>query len=115
MLFIRSEQMHILRQYMLSRFEREMAVHLRGHFPKQTGRMQETEFLDTIHSGIKNAKTYGIEKRFDLKRYLEYMILLGYSFDTDQQMVWAGKILRDNAISGSDKMNRIDDYYAFTF
>jgi hypothetical protein len=46
-------------------------------------------------------------------RYIEYMMIYGLSFDSDQRLDWAGKILKTEEISGSEKLDRIDGHDQF--
>ena len=59
------------------------------------------------------AKKYDIKKEFDVRRYLEYGIGYGSDFDTNPETSWANKILNDNRLGGSKKMDRLDNYTTF--
>jgi hypothetical protein len=113
MLIIRKEQMDTLGDYMNRRFEDDMYQYLRSRFKRRAGAMEEKELRDLIHQGVKRAKLYGIEKKKDVRRYLECMIELKRDFDANEKTIWAANILRDFSLSGSEKMDRIDNYQTF--
>jgi hypothetical protein len=113
MLTMRDKQVETFRQYMQDRFGHDMAAHLRTRFPEQTEHVQEAELRETVHRGIEKAGTYGVQTRYDLRRYLEHMTVYGPDFDTDPTTAWAGRILNDAELSGSAKMDRIDEHATF--
>jgi len=110
---IRKAQMQALSEYMLDRFEDRMVAHLRSRFPEQTQKMQEPDLRAFIRDGIDRARTYGVTKEFDVRRYLECMVTFGAEFDTEPQTSWAGDILRSEGLTGTGKMDWIDDHATF--
>jgi hypothetical protein len=113
MLRIRKAQMDALSKYMLKQFEDRMIVHLRSTFPEQTQNVPEPVLRATIRTGIDSAATYDVTDEADVQRYLGCVVLYGPDFDTNPKTGWAGQILCNKDLSGTEKMNQIDDYELF--
>ena len=113
MLIIRKEQMETLSKYMLNHFENRMIAHLRSRFKAQLVQTDDSELLALIRRGIEQAKQYDILEEFGIKRYLEYMIEYDPNFDTNPSTSWARQILTAEGVSGSKKMDRLDNYTTF--
>jgi hypothetical protein len=112
-MIIRMEQMETLSDYTFRKFVDRMVAHLKKEFPEQTENMGEDALRDLINKSMERAETYGVTDDIDIERYLECALLYGRDFDANPQTLWAGEILRDNDLSGFDKMNRINDYELF--
>jgi len=112
-MIIRREQMDILSEHTLRQFLDRMVAHLKKEFPEQTENMPEDDLRDLINQSMEHAETYGVTDEVDIERYLECTFLYGRDFDANPQTSWAREILRDNDLSGFDKMNRINDYELF--
>lgn len=106
--------MEIFGDNMRRQFERRMTHHLRARFPKETMTLDERSLQDVVVSGIRQAEGYGIDFEEDVRRYLEYMMVLSPDFDADPHTAWAGAILRRDDIDGALKMDHIDNVYVFT-
>lgn len=115
MLQIRKTQMDSLSDAMLKQFEDRMVIHLRTACPEQTHEMPEPELRTTIHTGIKRAEKYDITSEFDIRRYLECVVVYGPDFDTNPKTAWAGPLLNNKQWSGTEKMNQVDEYALFDF
>lgn len=113
MLSIRKEQMQALREVARERFVKKMMTHLRRDFSEQTRELSEKELRDLVDEGMEQASEYDLEMRNDVRRYLECVAVYGPGFDTKAETAWAGRILRDNSLSGTRKMDRIADYETF--
>ena len=105
--------MEILCDYMRRQFERRMTDHLRARFPSESMAFDEHSLQDLVVSGIRLAQGYGIDIEEDIRRYLEYMMVLSRDFDTSPRTAWAGDILR-SSIDSARKMAEIDKVYVFT-
>jgi hypothetical protein len=112
-MIIRKEQMEIFRKIAAQDFENEMVEHLRSRFSEKLKSMENTVLRSLIQSGIDQAKEYKVEKRRDVRRYLECMIQYGVDFDRNKKTLWAVSILNDQGLSGTLKMNRIENYITF--
>jgi hypothetical protein len=87
-----------------------MIGHLRQKFPTQTEEKDDDELLTGVRQGVKTSAKYGISAECDVARYIEYMMIYGLSFDSDQRLDWAGRILKTEGISGAEKLDRIDQH-----
>ena len=48
-----------------------------------------------------------------MARYLEFVVTYGPRFDVDEKTAWAGAILRRTDLSGTGKMNALDNHDLF--
>jgi hypothetical protein len=115
MLKIRKTQMDSLSEAMLKQFEDRMVTHLRAACPEQTQDLPESELRTVIRTGIENAAKYDITSEVDIRRYLECSVVYGLDFDTNPKTTWASHILNNKDLSGTEKMNRVDEYALFDF
>ena len=104
--------MEALQRHMLTQFEAEMVAHLSSTFPTQTKSMNVEAVRDLIREGMARAGRYGLESEHDIRRYLEYMMMYGADFDMAPESPWA-TILGDEALSASQKLDRLDDFDTF--
>ncbi|WP_418315617.1 hypothetical protein [Piscinibacter sakaiensis] len=110
MLSITATQMRQLGTSSRDRFIRSMAAHLRDKFGERASSVPDERLHEQIGLAIKHAKTFGIEYEDDLRRYLEYMAIYGAPLEQSQKAPWIGKILQDEALTGTRKMDLIGDY-----
>ena len=115
MLKIRQAQMDSLSEAMLKQFEDRMVLYLRAACPEQTRDVPEPELRSTIRAGMDSAEKYDITSEVDIRRYLECVLVYGPDFDTNPKTAWAGYILNNKKLSGTEKMNRVDEYALFDF
>ena len=113
MLVIREEQMQVFDDYAFQQFIDDMVIELRNDYPTQTAEMPEKDLRKMIEDGTDRAEIYDVTTVSDVRRFLGCMLLLGQNFDTEDQTVWAGEILRDKEMSGTLKMDEIDDQLNF--
>jgi hypothetical protein len=113
MLVIREEQMEVLSKYMLKQFEDRMVIHLNQNFPDETKNISESDLRETISTSIDKAAKYDVTDETDVERYLEYAVRYDPDFDTNPNLPWATKILGDENLTGTEKMNQLDDYELF--
>ena len=90
------------------RFEDRMLVHLMKFFPEQCHALGEPKLRDTIRYGVQRAKSYQIEAERDVCKYIDLMTVLGRDFDTDEDLPWAGRILRASR-PPYEKVERVRD------
>ena len=95
MLIIRKEQIKLLDEEMLRRFEDEMVVHLSEFSPPLFRVLGHDQLCDVVRFGFSKAGAYGFSLRGPIRLYLELMLLFGSHFDMDPQYPWAAKILND--------------------
>ncbi len=113
MLIIRKEQLDVLSQYMLKQFYDETEKHLKKRYPEQTKEMSDEQLRELIVEGVEEAEGYDITDENDVKRYLEYLIEYGRDFGKSSETIWAGQFLNNKDLTGTEKMNEIDDYDLF--
>lgn len=113
MLQIREEQLDLLSNYMLKRFEDRMIVHLRDNFPESTKEFSEAELRQMIRAGLDKANTYDVTDEVDVERYLEFMLDYGPDFDVSAKTSWAGEILKKPDLTGTEKILKLDEYELF--
>jgi hypothetical protein len=113
MLRIRPKQIAALGGVMRTRFEERMVAHLRTLFPQLTQRRAHAEILSFVRIGVARAAVYGVVVERDVQRYIEYMIMYGPRFDEDARYRPLAEVLNRADLSGTSKMNRIDDYDQF--
>jgi hypothetical protein len=106
MLVIRTEQMRVLGDARLRRFEEKMAAHVRVRFPAVSG-SDDRRSGEFVRESIRIARTFGLEQEYDLRRFIEFRAEYGENFHL---LEWAAVILNDPALSACGKMERIDDY-----
>lgn len=107
MLRIRKEQMDILGEYMLKKFEDYMVVHLRQRFAEQLKGTPEESIRTIVREGISKAKCYDIRIEHDVELYIDLMFILGDDFDTAEKTLWAGELLRNNKMLPRERIDGI--------
>ena len=107
MLKIRKEQMDILGEYMLKKFEDHMVVHVRQRFAEKLKDTTEEAIRTIVRKGISKAKCYDIRIEHDVERYIDLMFILGDDFDTSEKILWAGQLLRNNKMQPRERINGI--------
>jgi len=73
----------------------------------------DQELRIIIQSGMKKAESYEVTDETDVERFLDCMMRYGHDFDTNPRTSWAGDILGRQGLSGTEKMNHIDEYELF--
>jgi len=111
MLVIRDEQIKALDESMLRSFRNRMVSHLRTACPEETSDMSDEELRALIQRGIDKAESYEIFEDDDVRRFLEYMLILKPDFDQDSSFPEIQEILNDEEMDGTEKMDEIDFYY----
>lgn len=112
-MIIRSEQIDVLEVHQWDRFRQRVIAHLHEDFEA----LLEQRKLDyaginlLVEEGVEHAETYGISGEDDVTRFIEYLVEYGEGFDS---VPWAASVLKDPALSGDQKMDRLDDVTAFT-
>lgn len=110
MLVIRKEQMETLRASMSRRFERRMLEHIKNNFPDRIRLVSDEIISNVVQDSIRRAESYSIQYEDDIRRFIEYLIIYGTLLDTNQETRWIGEILKRTDITGSAKMDLIDDH-----
>lgn len=113
MIAIRPEQMKTFSEVEIRKFEDRVIVHLQTSFPDQVGGIPEPKLRATIRKSLADASNYNVRDEVDVWRYIEYVVRYGADFDKNPATSWAGEILRNRDLAGTDKMNKIDDHDLF--
>jgi len=75
--------------------------------------MTGSELRELIEKGVEQAKKYGIKYESDVSRFLEYQVIYGRDFGCNPETMWADQFLSDPALTGSEKINQLDNYELF--
>jgi hypothetical protein len=110
MFVIRSAQMVIFQRAAYRQFEGLMITHLRCCYTATVSRLSDDDLRSLIREGTERAWKYGVTDAYDICRYIECIATYGEDFDTQPETEWAGEILRLPGISGTARMDLIDDY-----
>ncbi|MDD5298328.1 MAG: hypothetical protein PHU46_15605 [Rhodocyclaceae bacterium] len=113
MLTVSRKQMDVLGKSMQDRFERRMVAHLRHSFPERTKTHGDEVLQNFVQAGLARCRPYGVVNELDAQRFLDYMVIYGPEFDQKPDTAWAGLILDDPNLTGTQKMDQIDDYDMF--
>lgn len=113
MLIIKDQQLEAWHQYMVMLYIDSMVQHLKKRYPEQTSKIGDEHFRNLIFEGIEEAKLFNITDENDVKRYLEYLIEYGQDFGKSYETRWAGQFLNREGLSGTAKMDEIDNYDLF--
>lgn len=103
---IRSEQVQVFEQAAVRNFEDRMIEHLREFVPRHFKMLEEADFRKIIQYGWERAKSHRLTSERSVRIYIQLVLMLGSSFDSDPQMPWAAEILNDESIQ--DETERID-------
>ena len=107
MLVIRKSQMDEFVKYELKKFEDFMVSHLRQELPEKVKDVPEEILRNIIQKGISVAENYGIRIEDDVKRYIDLMFILGEDFDTSEESIWAGELLKKEEMEPEERLNKI--------
>jgi hypothetical protein len=106
---IRETQLQTLETASIRAFEDRTYAHLQRYFPRHCALVGETQMRKVIQQGWTKSASYGLTAECCVRSYIEFMCLLGSSFDMDPLLPWAAKILNDT--STSDQIERGDRLY----
>jgi hypothetical protein len=111
MLHVRPEQMKVLNEHMLRKFEDRMVAHLNQFFAEQCKKLGEDGTRKAIRDAMERAAGYEIVSERDVCIYIDIMFEFGRDFDKDPKLPWANKILNDKALKGeqTEKVDRLYD------
>ena len=108
--FITAGQLQRFRQTSLADYHADLKAHLKSRFARQISayRLDDVDLSRLITDGMDRARMYGIRSRFDVRRFVEYMLLIDPDFDLNPDCQWAGRIIFTNGITGREKMDLLD-------
>lgn len=102
-MIIRKAQIEVLEQAAVDNFVLDMFRHCREFSPYLTKTLNEKQLEHAIRDGIKRAESHGLDQRGPVRFYLDLMIVLGSSFDTDPQYPWAAEILAKKEVEKTEQ------------
>jgi hypothetical protein len=106
-MIIRDEQIEGLKVGKRQRFEEGVVAHLERAYPEEVWNISTDDLRERVHSSVEKALSYGIDIEKDVSSYVDLTFELGENFDEDPQQEWAGEILRDESLSGAEKIAKI--------
>lgn len=112
---LRKNQMNAFSAERLERFVTRMVNRLPADFPTDVRRLRLTpEAIEPlVRDGIRRAGEFGVRIERDVELFLECLLMFHPHFDDDDREAWAGEILRDENLTGTQKMDRIHDHLVF--
>jgi hypothetical protein len=108
-LVVGAGQIRALEAARLNSFVHQLAKHLRLSFGDALKKESDEELLATARFCCDAAKPFGIELQDDVRRYAEFVVKYGHRMHEDQRHPWIGRVLTAHGLSGTDKMNTLDN------
>ena len=91
-------------------FEARMEAYLRESFSAHIGDIKGHALRDRVRDGITSANSHGLHLEYDVRRYLEHMLIHEWSGQAGDEPPWAREILSSKNMDGTARMDLIDDY-----
>lgn len=107
---LRKDQLKIMADHYQEDFWNRLLQHLRKVFPNDTQEMSGQLLLERARPTVNRAGEYGIEMEYDVVRFVDLTFLLGGDFDSSPETPWAGEILHDKTLTGTQKMDALWNY-----
>src|SRR5580704_13332840 len=95
MLMIRNEQMRVLAQGAVKRFEASAARHLKRNIPEFCAELGPEALAGFVRDAVRRGLSHGLEEDYDLLRFVNLTYLLDPGFDDDPELPWAKAYLAD--------------------
>jgi hypothetical protein len=114
-MLIRSEQVSGIQRSRFDEYVEALARHLETNFAGQIAarNLAGANLRNVVRGAIHDAHEYAVYTPADVKFYIECVALLGAKFDTDASHPWAGDILRRDDLTGTSKMDAINESLLF--
>lgn len=100
---LRAEQKVIFQNLALEKFTQETAE----IYSRKLNIPLTTEFIQVIGSRIIRARKFGIQKKGNIRLFLEYSFKYGDDFDTEKSSHWFSSTLHNKNLTGDEGMERI--------
>ena len=107
MLEIRKEQMVVFETLFKERFRSMLTRHARDELAAETESMNDVELEELIDEAVIRGKAYGIVSERDVMLFFDLLILQGQDFDQRRKFQWMSRILADESVDGTTKMDSI--------
>jgi len=98
MLSIRKEQIQVLKQDALKKFENNLLDHIKKYFPNHWRIFGKQQLREVIVLAMERAKAYNLETEKDMYLFIGMMLYLGSFFDEDPMFSWVRGKLQDRSI-----------------
>jgi hypothetical protein len=105
---IRPTQMSELSRINWEDFMHRMLSHLRELYPEFYYPREIEACRKFIEESVRKAGGYGLCDEYAVVRYLDYRVLLGTEFETDEENAWMLRILNDPDRVDMEKVSDID-------
>jgi len=89
------------------RFVQTAMEHVRRFFPEESAGQGDEALRETVATALFRARSYGIETRYDLLRFINHVYALGERFDADPGFPWAGEILNRRDVPARLRMDAL--------
>lgn len=109
MLVIRDAQMQAFREAQVRRFENDAVQHLERVLPDRCREMGAGAVRESVQLAIRQTQVYGLDREYDVLRYLHCMCVLGFGFDQDPRYPWAKELLTKPGLRSERKMDLVTD------
>lgn len=107
---MRPSQIEALQDARFELYVNRMVKELAARFEGQCAELDGSAIRSRVVSGIDQGREYSIRDKLDITRFLEYTFELGDDFINTN---WASSVLEDDDLTGTEKMDRIDDLATF--
>ena len=111
-LSIRVEQLVALAGPDRDGFAEQVVQHLRAAFAEHAAPHTDDELRGLATTARVRGIDHGLECDADVARLAEYLLLYGETFGRTPTTAWAGEVLTNDALGGTEKMDEIDDIEA---
>ncbi|MEO6046763.1 MAG: hypothetical protein ABIQ57_04760 [Candidatus Kapaibacterium sp.] len=108
MLIIRNEQMNAFREQSLTDFRARAEQEIRSVWLEICSVIGNDAVSASIDMAIERSRHYHLTTEFCTMRYLHLMYRLGFDFDMDDTLPWAGRILNDDLMSDGDRVRLLE-------
>ncbi len=114
-MIIRHEQMQRMQDARVCEYVETLARHLETDFATQVAArgLTGTTLRRVVRNAINDAHEYGVEGASDVQLYVECIAILGPHFDRNPENIWLGEMLRRPDLTGSAKMDAINEGLLF--
>jgi len=107
MVTIRNQQLKDLQDKKQEQFVNKAQLFIKTNYPLKVEFSSDQDIEQCIRSGMKRANRYNLLSEKAMIAFIELMYILTKDFDTNAKTVWTKKILSEDNLSESQKINII--------
>jgi len=107
MLIIKQSHKDTFGEIARQKFEGRAAEHCGRIFADDCRKLGEEALRARIARAVEEADRFGIRKERDVIRYIDLTFVLSEDFAASRSFPWAAKILKDEDLGGTTKMDRL--------